>query len=223
MFSELENHPNTVTKSLSWVRFVFEKAVIAGIVKENPFENQKFSYIASNREKLSIDELDQLEELTNKKVLTGGRADVLKAFLFSCYTGLRFSDMCELRFKNIQGNFIDIVMHKTKLPVRIPLIDRAKKHLNTDNGLSNQKAFKMFANQVTNRHLKDIFKEAKIDKSVSFHCARHTFATCGIDLGINLDIISNVLGHTDIKTTKIYVKYSDGAKVRQLEKWNELA
>jgi site-specific recombinase XerD len=223
MFSELENHPNTVTKTLSWMRSVIEKAIISGVLERNPFENQKFSYLASNREKLSIKELDQLEELIERKVLTGGMNEVAKAFLFSCYTGLRFSDMVELRFKHIQGNFIDLVMHKTKLSVRIPLIDRAKRHLPKDNGLSNQKVFRMFTNQVTNRHLKEVCKEAKINKSVSFHCARHTFATCGIDLGMNIEIISNMLGHTDIKTTKIYVKYSDGAKVRQIEKWNELA
>lgn len=73
--------------------------------------------------------------------------------------------------------------------------------------------------QATNRYLKEIMLTAEIPKHISFHCARHTFATIGIEIGMRLDIISKILGHTDLKTTQIYSKYSIAVKRKEMEKW----
>lgn len=62
-------------------------------------------------------------------------------------------------------------------------------------------------------------KEAKISKEITMHCARHTFATCALDLGMSMDVISEILGHTDTKTTRIYAKIREGLKNREMEKW----
>lgn len=61
---------------------------------------------------------------------------------------------------------------------------------------------------------------AEISKHISFHCSRHTFATVGLNLGIPMSLISELLGHTDIKTTGIYAKYSTASKEKEMEKWN---
>ncbi len=80
--------------------------------------------------------------------------------------------------------------------------------------------FNVLTDQPTNRYLKDIVKEVKIKKKISFHCARHTFATLSNSLGIDYDVISKILGHTDIKTTKIYTKYEREYLSKEMEKWN---
>ena len=99
--------------------------------------------------------------------------------------------------------------------------DRAKKFLPDQvYGLKNLKVFRVLSNQKTNEYLKNIMEIAGIDKQISFHCARHSYATNGIELGIPLEVISQLLGHTDVKVTRIYAKYSDNVKARELEKWN---
>ena len=67
---------------------------------------------------------------------------------------------------------------------------------------------------------KEIMKEVGIEKSISFHCGRHSFATIGLSLGIPIEVISKLLGHTDIKTTQIYAMVLDELKVKERGKWN---
>ncbi len=61
-----------------------------------------------------------------------------------------------------------------------------------------------------------------IEKYISFHCARHTFATVGITIGIPMEVISKLLGHSDLKTTQIYAKIVDDVKIKEMNKWNSL-
>ena len=115
-------------------------------------------------------------------------------------------------------NTVKITTNKTKRLVKIPLIEKAIELL--ENKEPEMFVFRVFANQVTNRYLKEIMNEAKINKKISFHCARHTFATIGIELGIPIEIISDLLGHSDLKTTKIYSKILDYKKVEYMKKWD---
>lgn len=70
------------------------------------------------------------------------------------------------------------------------------------------------------QNLAQRFESARdLSESISFHCARHTFATIGIEIRMRLDIISKILGHTDLKTTQIYFKYSIAVKRKEMEKW----
>ena len=71
-----------------------------------------------------------------------------------------------------------------------------------------------------NRMLKEIAVLAGINKPITFHTARHTFATISITLGIPIEVISKLLGHTSISTTQIYARIVDEVKVREMEKWN---
>ena len=111
-------------------------------------------------------------------------------------------------------------MHKTKDSEYVPLIEKSKHLIGT--GFNNQRVFKVSANQVANRNLKDIMTGAGIKKDISFHCARHTFATVGISLGIPIEVISKLLGHKDLQTTQIYAKVMDHVKIMQMDKWNNI-
>lgn len=215
------NNPNTIIKSVKVIKTYLNRAVDQGLIKENPIKKYKLGKIEGNREFLSQSELEILEKLYYKNSLKPNKANVLKYFLFCCYTGLRYEDIKRLKFKDIIDNKrISIQMAKTKEPVVIPLIDRAKS-LIPDNGFDSQPVFKVLTNQVSNRHLKDIIEGANISKKITMHCARHTFATIAKSHGIDYDAISKYLGHTDIKTTKIYAKYELDYLEKEMEKWDK--
>lgn len=220
LINKRNNNKNTVVKSIIFVKQILNKAVSQNIIIENPIQDYKLKRIVGEREFLSVEELGKLEELYIKATLKKNRQNVLKYFLFSCYTGLRYQDVKSLRFKDIkEGSLISIQMGKTKEFVNIPLTKKAK-NLIPEKGFENQAVFNVLTDQPTNRYLKDIIKDVKINKKISFHCARHTFATLSKSLGIDYDVISKILGHTDIKTTKIYTKYEREYLSKEMEKWN---
>lgn len=128
--------------------------------------------------------------------------------------------MERLKYKHIVDDTIKIRMHKTNEPVSVPLIKKAKDIVLSGN--PNEKVFQMHANQVTNRIIKRIMKLAGINKNISFHCARHSFATIGISLKIPIEVISRLLGHKDIKTTMIYTRIVDEVKRDEMNKWDNL-
>lgn len=214
------NNSNSIAKSMSFIRSMLYRAKKAGLIDGHVFENEmKVARIEGDREFLNLSELGKLEKLFQDGTLKKNRQNVLRYFLFACYTGLRYSDIHELRFSNIQDeNWISIKMVKTKDPVRIPIIPRAHKLL-PNRGLDSQKVFKVLTDQPTNRYLKEIMKIAEISKKISFHCARHTFATCSMDLNIPIEIVQKVLGHRDLRTTALYAKIRDGLKEAEMRKW----
>lgn len=216
-----QNNKNTVIKSLTIIKSIINKAIDQGILKENPFKNYELGRIAGDRQFLSLEELNRLDQLFYTNSLKANKANVLRYFLFCCYTGLRYQDIKKLRFRDIpDGKYLHLQMIKTKEFVRIPLIEKARA-LIPPGSFSNQTVFKVLTDQPTNRYLKEIIKAEGINKTISFHCARHTFATLSKSLGIDYDVISKILGHTDIKTTKIYTRYELDYLSREMEKWNK--
>jgi site-specific recombinase XerD len=105
--------------------------------------------------------------------------------------------------------------------VSIPLSEKAKSLL-PEKSLPNKPVFKVYTNQVTNRHLKTIAEDAEIEKELTFHCARHTWATITLDLTGDIALVSNVLGHADIKTTQIYAKVLEQKKKEAMDKWDSM-
>ncbi|MCX6240375.1 MAG: site-specific integrase [Bacteroidetes bacterium] len=223
------NQVNTVHKSLSFVRTMLKRAQREGIIQENPFIYYPLQKKAGNRQFLNIDELNRIEKLYASGTMKGYQSNACKSFLFSCYTGLRYQDVRNLRFENVKKEvhegkdmlFIRITMHKTKDPVSIPLIDKAVRMIGE--GFPAQKVFRVPSNQVINRYLKEISELAGIDKKVSFHVSRHTFATISIIFEIPLEVVSKLLGHNSLKTTMIYTKIPDSVKINYMDRWNEPA
>ena len=139
-------------------------------------------------------------------------------FLFSVYTGAAYVDVSNLAIGNIRQGidrslWLQYSRQKTDQRVSLPLLDPAQciinKYTTYNNKLKN-KLFPMPTNQEINRHLKTIAKEAGLDKTVTFHCARHTFATTvTLAHGIPIETVSKMLGHAALSTTQIYAKVLD--------------
>jgi len=222
------NQVNTVHKSLSFIRTMIKRAQREGIAQENPFQFYPLQKKAGEREYLNIDELSQIEKCYAKGTMKGYQANACKCFLFACYTGLRYQDVRDLKFEDIKKEkhdgkeklFIRLTMHKTKDPVSIPLIDKAATMIGE--GAKAQKVFRVPSNQVINRYLKEIADKAKINKTVTFHVSRHTFATISIIHGIPIEVVSKLLGHLNLKTTMIYSKIPDSVKIDYMDRWNTL-
>jgi len=225
MKNTLKNNLNTIGKSLSRLKTFVNWAIEQKLMRDNPFENIKISRINGKREHLSVSELEKLEELYAKNDMNYRQLNVLRYFLFVCYTGLRYTDIRHLKYSQIKkkllkGNeikFIELKMHKTGLDVSIPLINKAL-DLMPKKITAQQKVFRVLSNQKTNEYLKEIIKIAKIDKKITFHSSRHTLATTGLEMGIPIEVISKILGHTEIKMTQIYAKVNDGLKYQEMMK-----
>ena len=226
MINKMQNMENTCSKTFRFMRNMINRAILQKIISDNIFDKFTIKSEPGKRESLSEKELKDLEDMlvkgTSKKYLD----NVLKYFLFTCYTGLRYRDLKELRFvdlkkvmeNGIETTMISILMHKTKELVSIPIIPQAYALIG-EIGFMNQKIFRVSVNQVTNRHLKEITKQAKIEKKITFHSARHTFAIHCLNSDIPMELIRDLLGHSDIKTTKIYAKYTDNTKIQCMRKW----
>lgn len=218
MRNTLKNKTNTVGKTFKRMKTVLNEAVRQNVIIQNPFVNHPLKYEKTNRNFLTIEELKTLENTYQQNKLNQKLLNVLQYFLFACYTGLRYTDILELKKENIKTDYIEIIMHKTNEYVRIPLIDNAKLFID----LNNDNIFNVLTNQKTNEYLKLIMLAAGIEKNVSFHTARHTFATISITIGIPIEVISKLMGHNDIRTTNIYAKIVDSKKVSEMAKWNNL-
>lgn len=184
-------------------------AVREGLLKKNPFYElegkEKFKKTPSFREYLTIEELKALADAPTGSPITK------QTFLFCCFTGLRHGDMTALRWRDIQKTDAGEVIHvpsmqKTKRPVIVPLGIQARKWMPEKNDASPDD--KVFVDAPTlgcaNRALKHMAKRANIDKTISFHCSRHTFATMTLTAGGDIYTTSKMLGHTNIHTTEIY-------------------
>lgn len=220
MINKLDNGPNTCHKSLSFIRTMLYRAMDQGIIDENIFHRKyPLKKFQGNREFLTITELRRLEMLFENVTLKNYQENVLRYFLFCCYCGLRYQDIKDLRFsdlkKEIHGNkenvLIRVKMHKTKDPVSIPLPKKAIDLIGE--GFQNQKVFRVNSNQTTNRYIKESIEICGVKKKITFHSSRHTFATTLITTGVSMAVISELLGHNDLKTTKVYAKIVDSSRI----------
>ncbi|MDX5325435.1 MAG: site-specific integrase [Bacteroidota bacterium] len=142
--------------------------------------------------------------------------NTLQVFLFACFTGLRYSDLADLSWSNIEGDRLTYVPRKTKkfgkfLTVRLP--EKAKSllsdHLETP-------FERIYTNQAYNRNLKEISKIVGLRKKITSHVARHTFATMFLEMGGDVEVLRELMCHSNIRETMVYVKISSKRKDEQI-------
>ncbi|GAB4510283.1 MAG: site-specific integrase [Allomuricauda sp.] len=204
---------NGAMKHLERLRKMVNLAVRLEWLDKDPFVNYKKHYKKSERSFLTQRELRLIEETT----FSGrGYERVKDTFLFSCYTGLAYGDVKALdvdhmRF-GIDGNlWIHTKREKTDEAVKVPLLPKAKqildKYKDCNERLVHGKLLPVLSNQKTNSYLKEIAKACGIYKNISFHTARHTFATTvTLSNGVPIETVSKMLGHTKLTTTQIYAR-----------------
>ncbi|WP_366520923.1 site-specific integrase [Mucilaginibacter sp.] len=194
----------------------------------DPFLNYKNKIKTVDRVYLTTGEL---QEMTNKDMVTDRLTQVRDIFLFCCFTGLAYADVKKLRrwdlVTGIDGEqWISIKRQKTDTPSRIPLLPAAstlmQRYVDHPNCENSGRVLPVLSNQKMNAYLKEIADVCGINKPITFHIARHTFATTVTLLnGVPIESVSKMLGHTNIKTTQHYAKILDikvGADMAVLKK-----
>ncbi|MFD1255229.1 tyrosine-type recombinase/integrase [Mucilaginibacter terrae] len=223
MIHKLGNNENTASKSLRSLRTFVNISLRYGFIKHNPFKFIIIKKVDGKRDFLTTEELNILSQAYfTGKFKNSLEKEILRYFLFSCYTGLRYSDLKDLKMSSLETNSIQVRMHKTGYLVMIPLSQKALQLLPIKTAIDSQPVFRVYCNKVTNRVLKELGNQHGIQKKVTCHVARHTFATVSITLGIPIEVVSKLLGHTNLKTTQVYAKIVDSVKEREMEKWNSL-
>ncbi|WP_417361097.1 site-specific integrase [Galbibacter sp.] len=204
---------NTVMKHIERFRKLINLALKLGWIEKDPFINFKARIIKTERGFLSSDELNTIEE----KQFTIERLQLVKdLFVFSCYTSLSYIDVINLTEDNINiGIDGELWIHyrreKTTKAIRIPLLPKAEQimeiYKNNHKSKAQGSIFPKISNQKLNSYLKEIADVCGIKKNLTFHIARHTFATTvTLSNGIPIETVSKLLGHSKISTTQIYAK-----------------
>ena len=197
-------------------RTMLNEAVREGLMDRNPWNRletvEKIKKPESRREYLTIDEIRSMIATDCPNGL------VKRAYLFSCFTGLRISDVRNLKWGDVYNEngqtFVSVVMKKTAKPLYIPLSRQALKWM-PEKGESAFDDY-VFGNLVNycnvNGNLKKWAEAAGIRKHISYHTSRHSFATMMLTLGADLYTVSKLLGHSSVRHTQIYARIIDRKK-----------
>jgi len=186
---------------------VLKHATNAGLFAQNPARNLQ-SRIINKREKdiLTIDEIRKLDE-------TECNNDWVKsAFLFCAFTGLRFVDVKGLRWANIIDGRLKIRQSKTGVNLDVKLHDNATKYLPVRSGNHQDLVFNLPTDTSCLKSLKKWAENAKVEKHVTFHVARHSYGTLLIESGVDIYVTSKLMGHTSIRHTTRYARVNDNLK-----------
>lgn len=210
---EYHNAHNNAVKALQRLRKIFHYARNTGLNIPDPFWDFKFGFENAHREFLSIEEIGRIYE---KKFVTKRLEQVKDIFIFSCYTGLSYVDICNLRESNIRKSIDESMWimskrQKTDVQFNVLLLQVPLQIINKYKGtLIEGMVLPVISNQKMNEYLKEIADLCGITKNLTFHMARHTFATTiTLSNGVPIETVSKMLGHKNIKTTQIYAKITD--------------
>jgi len=198
----LEDTLNGETPANYFKKFkrVLQYAVKQKVISFNPALDVSVKRNESiKKDILSFDEIRLLAatQVTNEQVK--------KAFLFSCYTGLRFCDIIQLKWKHIQGHMVNIMQQKTSKPVSIDIHENAKPLLGK-RGKPDELVFMLPSHNACLKNLTTWCKKAGVDKKITWHCARHSFATNIIFYGSDVNSASSLLGHSSLTYTQRYIR-----------------
>ena len=211
------------TKALMFQKFcsIFNVAMREGIITRNPTGGiERFKDPESEREFLTIDELKKL------KTVPPPDKDLATAFFFSCLTGLRWSDIVKLRWDEVQemhgATRIVFTQKKTGGREYLDINPQAAAMLGPRGNPKDHVFPRLGPIQSARINIAAWVRSAGIDKHITFHCARHTFAVMMLDLGVDLYTLSKLLGHKSIETTQVYAKILDKNKLAAVERIPEI-
>lgn len=207
----------TVSLYLAKLNACLNKAVADGIITRNPAKGVLAPKPHdSARMYLTTDEVRRLAATGCKN------GDVRRAFLFSCLTGLRLSDIRDLTWDEVseQGRFtrITFAQKKTGGQEYLDITSQAAELLGSRDGKHGRHVFAIPAGSHVNEIIDGWVKGSGIGKKITFHCARHTFAVMMLDIGTDIYTVSKLLGHRELSTTQIYAKVLDKNKQAAVER-----
>ena len=241
-----EMRNTTIGKQLSFLKWFLRWAFKKGVHQNNAYDSYK-PKLKSTQKKiifLTWDELNRLREFkipSNKQALERVR----DAFLFQCFTGLRYSDVFNLRRSDIKGDHIEVTTVKTSDSLIIELNNHSKAILDKykDVAFKNDKVLPVITNQKMNDYLKELAEMAGIDEPVrqtyykgneriddvtpkyallGTHAGRRTFICNALALGIPPQVVMKWTGHSDYKAMKPYIDIADDIKANAMSKFNQL-
>ncbi|GMN10343.1 site-specific integrase [Croceitalea sp. MTPC9] len=204
---------NAVMKHIQRLRRMITLAYQLEWIDRDPFHKFKQKLLPTQRGYLTSEELNDIEKLNIESMRLQTVRDL---FIFSCYTGISYIDLVLLNNQSLvlgmdKTTWIVTQRQKTRNSVKIPLLAKAlvliERYKCDKRSKMNGTLFPMISNQKMNLYLKEIAVLAKIEKNLTFHMARHTFATTvTLTNGVPIETISKMLGHSKLTTTQIYAK-----------------
>ena len=241
--SKFNNQTNTIHRDMKFIRKLFNDAYSVDLVEHNQNPFHKYKLKTEKTQKTFLTE-QELEALANVKTEKGSRLELHKdMFIFAAYTGgLRVSDVLLLKWQNFDGLRISLTIQKTgsqlsiKLPdIAIEIINKYKlKQPNKQNfifpmlpaDLDLKNAIEVDrkisgATAYINKNLKILAQKAGLEKPLSFHISRHTWATRALRKGISIDKVSKLMGHAAIKETQIYAKIVNEELDKAMDAFND--
>lgn len=201
-------HHNTLIKYLRFVVNVMKYATNRGYIAHNSVADVTYNAQPSDRGFITTEELARVENVD----LSAHLSVVRDIFLFACYTGISYIDVFNLTERNVLTNnghpWLVFNRQKTGQLSQVYLLDKAIAILEKYRSLrsADGRLLPVCCNQVINRDLKKIAGKCDIDRPLTYHMARHTFATLSLTNGVSMETVSKTLGHASIRTTQVYAR-----------------
>ena len=207
------SHLSTHSQSdyVSCIRRIFNKAVDKEIITRNPVK------VKIIKAEVDIKYISDKEVMQIYNVEGDIDYNVRNAFVFSCFTGLRISDIYKLTWEDVKDNYLKLRQTKTKGIIRNQLPETAQEILSMQSK-DTELVFNLPGYKKFRRLLKELIEKSGIDKHITFHFARHTCGTMCIDYDVDIYTVKDILGHTDVRTTQKYAKLRDKKKQREISK-----
>lgn len=239
----LKNKTNTSNNSFKFISQMFKKAYNLDLIEHsiNPFN--KFKIKEEKTQRIYLTE-EELQKFISYQTIAGSRMDVHKdMFVFASYAGgIRVSDMLQLKWKDFDGSNFNITMRKTggQVSIKVPNVALIilEKYRNKDNKGMDY-IFPILSNSLNlddprevdnalssatayiNKNLANIAKKIELNKQLSFHISRHTWATRALRKGISIDKVSKLMGHSQLRETQIYAKIVNEELDKAMDAFND--
>lgn len=202
---------NTIRGRMKLIKCLVNEAIKRNLITDDPFKFITIGHMTARVGYLDANEVKRIEELK----LSGQEEKVRDLFLLACYTGLRWGDLSTLEEATIENGILSKQMHKTKFWVHIPIDmlfwGKARKILDKYDDI--KELSHCCCNTTANRVLKDLAKKAGIEKNVYVHIGRKTCSCLLNQMGMNIQDISAILGHTSTDVTKAHYIFDDGTRL----------